>query len=284
MWYYGDTQHSIKNTYNHRKMPKILFYVLLLTSSAIAISAIKGDSSIKDLSINLLAAALVVLLEKFIDNYRLIWIWLVTNTWLRRKKIRFSVSYLFKIKLSDKYLLVKGKRIANQYQPVGGVFKRYRESFYALESLKVTDDDNIPIDNESIDDLRIKLPAPNAIPFIKWYDSQLGREVSPYREFYEELIRPGIVTQSVFPYINYIHKRRHMTAIRFSNHFQCHEILIAEIFELKLNEPQIEELKKTMDKSDTLLIWVKEDEINRLGAIPGRTTQYTISETSKWVL
>lgn len=265
-------------------MPKFLLYIILLILSAFGLFLIKGDSSAKDLFINLLAAALIIVLEKIIENFRYLKIWFVTNTWLRNKKIRFSISYLFKIKVEDKYLLVKGKRIANQYQPVGGVFKRYRESYYALEKLKVTDDDNIPIDDESIDDLRVKLPAPNSLSFLKWYKSQLGREVSPYREFYEELIRPEIVTQKIFPYINYIHKYSHMTGIRFSQYFQCHEILIAEIFELKPNQLQLEELKKTIELTNPLFSWVSEDDISRLGATMGKTSNYTISETSKWIL
>jgi hypothetical protein len=181
-------------------------------------------------------------------------------------------------------LLVRGKRIQNQFQPVGGVYKRYRESFYALNKLKVTDDDNIPIDDTSIDDLRVKLPAQNVISFLKWYNSQLGREVSPYREFYEELIRANILTQKIFPYLNYIHVRRHQTKLRYSVHFQCNEILIAEIFEIKPNEEQLTELKSLQSIQSSEYIWAKEDQIIRRGVIPGGNSNCAISETSEWIL
>jgi len=43
------------------------------------------------------------------------------------KKIRFSISYLYKTKIGNQYLLIKGKNI-EQYQPIGGVYK-YKHSF-----------------------------------------------------------------------------------------------------------------------------------------------------------
>lgn len=265
-------------------MKKAILYLCLIITSGIILSVVKKDSSYSDLAINILAAAVVVFIEKVIDNFNKIWLWIVTHSFYYNKKIRMSISYLFRIKVEGKYLLVKGKRIQNQYQPVGGVFKRYKESFYALENLKVTDDSNIPIDDKSMDDLRVKLPAQNVIAFLNWYDSQLGREVSPQREFSEELISPGILTHKTFPYLNYLHIRRHRTRIRYSSHFKCYEILIAEIFELKPNEEQIKELKATQLTSNPEIIWTDEDQIERRGAIPNGNSSFTISETSEWIL
>lgn len=219
-------------------MERFFLYTTLIVISAIALSLIQSNSSAFDFLINILASSLIIFLEKIFENFRFIWLWVVTHTYYRNKKIRLSISYLFKIKIDGKYLLVKGNRVPNQFQPVGGVFKRYKESYYALENLNVTDDENVPIDDASIDDLRIKLPARNVISFLKWYNSQLGREVSPSREFYEELVRPEILDHKTFPYINYVHRKRHQTKIRFSEHFKCHEILVAEIFELMTTEEQ----------------------------------------------
>jgi hypothetical protein len=265
-------------------MRKVLLYLVLVIVCGIVLSIAKKGSSYTDFAINILAAAIIILLEKIFENFRVIWLWIITHTIYFNKKIRLSISYLFKIKVEDKYLLVKGKRIQNQFQPVGGVFKRFRESFYALQKLKVTDDDNIPIDDKSIDDLRIKLPAQNVVSFLKWYDSQLGREVSPYREFYEELIRTDILTQKTFPYLNYLHTGRHQTKLHYSVHFKCFEILIAEIFEIKPNDEQLEELKALQSKNSTEYMWAKEELIERRGVIPGGNSNFTISETSEWIL
>jgi hypothetical protein len=263
---------------------RFFLYILLIITGGITLTLIDGNSSVANFAIDVVAASSIILLEKIFKNVKYIWIWILTHTFHANRKIRLSISYLFKIKVDGKYLLVKGNRIRNQFQPVGGVFKRYRESFYALERLKVTDDNNMPIDDLSIDDLRVKLPAVNVISFLGWYESQLGREVSPYREFYEELIRTEILTQKVFPYLNYIHLRRHETGIRYSPHFKCYEILIAEIFEIRPTEDQMAALRELQRKSSDQYLWASDDTIERRGATPGTQSEYSISETSEWIL
>ena len=265
-------------------MKTIFLYILLAITGGITLSLIDGNSSAANFAIDVVAASAIILLEKIFENARFIWVWILTHTYHANRKIRLSISYLFKIKVGGKYLLVRSNRIPNQFQPVGGVFKRYRESFYALESLKVTDDDNVAIDNTSIDDLRVKMPAMNVISFLNWYNSQLGREVSPYREFYEELIRTDILTQKDFPYLNYIHLRRHETGIRYSPHFKCYEILIAEIFEIRPTDEQVTALRELQGKNSDQYIWASDDAIERMGATPGGQSAYSISETSAWII
>jgi hypothetical protein len=264
-------------------MKKVNIYIFIFIICLLIISLTNENHSVIDWAIHILAALSLFFINKIIENTKRIYLYILSKTIYRNKMIRLSISYLFKIKVNDKYLLIKGNRI-NQFQPVGGVFKRFRESFYQLRNLNVVDDDNIAIDDKSIDDLRIKLPGQHLIEFLKWYESQLGREVSPYREFYEELIKPGILNQKTFPYINYIHLYRHQTKIRFSPHFQCNEILIAEIFELRPSEAQIEELKSMMNTTSEIYIWTNEDSIRRRGVKPGTNLNVKISETSEWIL
>lgn len=262
----------------------IIPYLVLIVLSAAIITFTQGNSTVVEILVNIIASATIIALGKIFENIQQIWLWVLSNTYYSNVKIRISISYLFKIKVNDKYLLVKSQRIPSQFQPVGGVFKRYRESYFALEGLNVTDDDNIPIDDQSIGDLRIKLPGKNLMPFLKWYNSQLGREVSPYREFYEELIRTDILDQKTFPYLNYLHKRRHQTKIHYSHHFKCQEIIIAEIFEIIADDKQLEMLKETQSRQNDYYIWVKAETIERRGAIPGALAKYSISETSEWIL
>ena len=54
----------------------------------------------------------------------------------RKKEIRLSFSYLFKIQIDGKYLLIKGNRLKNQYQPVGGVYKYYPEAILQEKQLR----------------------------------------------------------------------------------------------------------------------------------------------------
>ena len=53
--------------------------------------------------------------------------WFDTQIRYREKNIRLSFSYLFRIEVDGKYLLVRGHRMNNQFQPIGGVYKVYDE-------------------------------------------------------------------------------------------------------------------------------------------------------------
>jgi len=219
-------------------------------------------------------------IDKIVENHGRIWLWLRCGTAYRNREIRFSVSYLFRIKLQDKYLLVKGNRI-NQFQPVGGAFKRYEESFPVLNKLGVLDDKHMPIDSVNAGDLRVRVKGRYVIPFIRWFESRQGREIDPWREFYEELVGPGIIDVKVFPYVSYRYIRTHQSPLRWSTHLQTYEILIAEVYELCPTTAQSVELVK-IASPDTL--WAVEDQIRKRGADLGNLEAIPISETSEWIL
>ncbi len=84
------------------------------------------------------------------------------------------MSYLYRIKIDDKYLLVKGNRILGQYQLVGGVIKRYPSSKDFFDSISAKDDPMIPIDTTSKNDLRIRVSGKNVLRFMQWFDSGKG--------------------------------------------------------------------------------------------------------------
>ena len=261
-------------------MNRFLIYIAVVLIGSLGLFFVKKDSTLSDFAINILATIFILLIDLAIENFVHLKLFLQTKTKYRKRLIRFSISYLYQIEVEGKYMLVKGLRIPNQFQPVGGVFKRFRESFYELRNLKVTNDNNIPIDDKSHQDLRVKLPGRNVIAFLKWYNSQLGREVSPNREFHEELISPAILDIKKFPYPNYIYLHRHQSSIHWSKHFKCHEILIAEIFKLMPNEEQFIELKKLIDIPSEDYVWVNSEAILNNGA----DNNFKISETAKWTL
>lgn len=201
------------------------------------------------------------------------------------ESIRLSISALVKIHIDGKYLLVKGNRI-DQYQPVGGVLKRFEKEKSLLNSLSVLDDDKLPIDETSNNDLRVRVPLTSLVEFLKWYRQAKGRETSPWREFYEELIETEFLPSDSFKFIDTEHIKTHIEGIRFSTHFNCHELLIAEIFELIPNENQkkiLRELQQTYDNDrfmwcDGSLILTKGfDQV-------AKKDLARISETSTWLL
>ena len=201
----------------------------------------------------------------------------------RNKDIRVSISYLFKIKIDDKYFLIKGKRI-NQYQPVGGVYKYYSEAKSIFARLGVKDDDCIPIDSSSKDDLRIRVKGKNLGKLIKWFESGKERGVCVQREFYEELIKDKILDAKNFNYIDCIYLNRIIDDIKYDNHFNCQQILIADIYELKLNNEQLKEFKKLMDVKSDKYIWSYEDQINALGYEKYKKETINIPPTAKWLI
>lgn len=75
------------------------------------------------------------------DNKKYLKLWIDTNIGKARdKQVRFSLAYLFRIKIDGKYLLVKNSKIANQYQPIGGVYKKFDSFDKIANDLEVTDE------------------------------------------------------------------------------------------------------------------------------------------------
>ena len=68
------------------------------------------------------------------------------NTWFqsmithRNKEIYLSFSYIYRIEIDGKYLLVRGRRMKDRYQPIGGVYKFYEEAKPFLNSIKFQPD------------------------------------------------------------------------------------------------------------------------------------------------
>ncbi len=120
----------------------------------------------------------------------------------RKKEIRLSFSYLFKIQIDGKYLLIKGNRLKNQYQPVGGVYKYYPEAKPALESFGYISDIKMGNTNET-DDLRINIKGKNLLSFMEWFLSMKDREYDPCREFREELLVSGLLPSEKFSTLKY---------------------------------------------------------------------------------
>jgi hypothetical protein len=207
---------------------------------------------------------------------------ILCNTKYRKKHIRFSISYLYKIKVDDKYLLVRGNRLKDQFQPVGGVYKRHKSSDALFKKYKILDDEYMPIDDISKDDLRILVPGINVLKFLKWFNSKEDRELSPEREFQEELVKPGIVSKKNFDKIDYEHLRTVETKIQYSEYFQCKEILIADIYEVNLNDKQVKELRKLQTKSSKKFIWRDAQSIRKRGF--NKEEHVRISNSSKWIL
>jgi hypothetical protein len=185
--------------------------------------------------------------SKLWDNKDVAWLYIRTLFWTyRSKQIRFSLSYLFRIKIpgTNSYLLVLNRRIANQLQPVGGVYKRYGDDklFESWDFVPDTMANGLSVDATSENDLRFRVKGKHTVNVVKWFEEGKEREVSAEREFCEELLETRILDRDIFKSIKYKHIRRHSRHLKWSEIHQCYEVLIYDIYELLPSEKQKEAL------------------------------------------
>jgi hypothetical protein len=181
------------------------------------------------------------------------------------RRLRLSCSYLYQIKVDNHYLLIKSRK-HGRYQPVGGNFKKNKYSHLFLKDIELAEDDKISCNERTTDDLRLYIKGRNFLKFLKWYNSpKKEREISYDREFYEELVEPGILPQKLFPYpvINFC--KQEIRPISFSKHFQCKEIHIYDIVELITTEEQHNFLRNLKKVNTDSIKWATIETIRHEG-------------------
>ena len=239
--------------------------------------------------IALIPLTLLILYDVFLNRKR---IWLILHCfWLRLcgKKIRFSMSYLYRIKVNDKYLLVKNSNFGH-YQLVGGKYKRLDVTQSILKKeFDASDDLKLSTSGQMKDDFALYIPAKNAIKFIDWFNTQKDREISHWREFYEELIgcEHEFLTRKNFPYVNYNLVGTVITPIKSTPGWgECKEILQYDILDLIPTQEQQSELAELKAKGDSAYLkWADEELINNLGHDNSeKTLKYPIGAHTKWAL
>ena len=180
--------------------------------------------------------------------------------------IRISFSYLYRIKIDNKYFLVLNSRNTGKYQPVGGVYKFKPHEKNVLDNkYHVIDDDKISIDNSSRDDYRLQLKNRYLRSFLRRFDSKAAmreRIDNASREFKEELIDTGILSWTK---LKYRICGRHIAEIKYSDHFQIYELLLADIVEVIPTLDQGNELRDLMGAANSQFKFVTADIIKSLG-------------------
>ncbi len=200
-----------------------------------------------------------------------------------KTSIRLSISYLFRIQVDGKYLLVKS-RTRKYFQPVGGAFKALPGSEAIFERLNVRPDRLIETKNGiAKNDLRVYVEGKNVVPFLEWFKSKTDREISPWGEFCEELISPGILEWRPFRYIDYKYKGTVQTPI-INLTAGGKGIYLFEIYDLVVNDEQMLLLKALKEKGNAeSYIWVEDYYINSLGHDEKKKAYiYDIAPHTKW--
>jgi hypothetical protein len=236
-----------------------------------------------------LATLVELLIEHIIINRkRLILLIYVYYIAIKGENIRFSMSYLYIIKVDDEYLLVRNSNYGH-YQLVGGKYKRLKGTQSLLkEKFQAIDDLKLPNKNLMKDDFAIFIPAKNAIKFLDWFNEGKNREINHWREFYEELIegKGKLLSKEKFPYVNYNLLGRVTTPVKRTPGWDCYEILQYDILELLPNQEQLVELLNLKNQGDSNYIkWADRELINCLGHDKRTKTKlYDIGQHTKWAL
>ncbi len=175
------------------------------------------------------------------------------------QEYRMSISYLFKIKIDNKYLLIKGNRI-EQYQPVGGVYKYYESFKDNFNKWGVRDENEESFYEEN--DLRIYVKGKYLCKVIKWFETMKNREFSVDREFEEELIYTDILPHDALNNAKFEFLSRQNSGVHMSQHFKCREVLIYDIIEVKLRKEDVDILVDKC-KTDIQIIFADYESIER---------------------
>jgi len=261
---------------------KALTYLLALVLGAVALPFITPSSVPFLVITGAMIGITVPLLDAVVSNTRYLRLgWYSFRYW--RSSIRLSVSYLFRIKVDDAYLLVRSHRRPS-YGPVGGVYKVSPGAKAFLDDIHALDDNLIPMDDVSRHDLRIRIRGARLVTFVRWFEAGHCRETSPWREFCEELIRPRILSSPDFPYIFHDFIRRDVRHIEYSRNAQSLELRIADIHELLPTPEQYTALQKLKQDGHADIVWATEDQIRRLGVVPGKPQEIHIGESAIWIL
>ena len=158
---------------------------------------------------------------------------LLAGTRYRFSQIRVSIAYLISIPVEGQQLLVRGHRISTQYQPVGGVFKTRLSELELSRMFNAKPDTRFTPDEKSTRDLRLRVPGKDLHRLLRWFRSREDRELFPWREFYEELVAPGILDATVFAYFDCSYIGTKHLPMKFDRFSQCQQLIIAELYELQ---------------------------------------------------
>ena len=227
----------------------------------------------------LISSCISFFIDIFIRDYKRLWLW-GQSIIHYNKDIRFSISYLYKIKIDDKYLLIRGRKI-EQFQPVGGVYKVYN-SFSSIER-----ELNIVFDNKrgfyEKNDLRFLTKGKNVSKVLNWFDSRKNREVSAYREFYEEIIRPEILPIEALISMKIEFLKQIPPKMKYSTHFKKNEILLFDIYEIQLNDEYVDVIRQHAQGDNALIKLVDREDIEK-ECIDIRGRSFKIGSHSKYII
>lgn len=172
---------------------------------------------------------------------------------------RFSISYLIRIKINNKFLLVKNSKI-DSFQPVGGCYKYFDSAKTYLTKLQYIPE-RIVNGKDLENDFRIFIPNHNVEEFIKWYKNGSDRELDFLREFNEELFDEKILSKTEFGIPVLIKVANGSFETFTSQSLQMPSVMPMDIIELHETPNQKRLLKALQEKTSDKYIWATRQDI-----------------------
>ena len=245
---------------------KILAAILLILLGKFTFSEHLGVHLIADGVIFFVSFIVVEIFNEVIKNRKQILLYIQCKIISPKKEIRLSISYLYRINVDGKYLLVKS-RLRDYFQPVGGAYKTLPGSEKIFEKLNVRSDRLIETEHGiAKGDLRIYINRKNVIEFLEWFKSKEDRETSPWREFCEELLSTNILPYWSFRFIDYKFKGTVQSPIIKLDNGGGDGMFLFEIYDLVINDEQKRIFQNLQLNGNTdNFIWVEDYHIQRLG-------------------
>jgi hypothetical protein len=265
----------------------IIIALLLIIYLMIVGNGFKDNTWVQNsiaIACSIIAPIIVFFVDSLLTNITRLNLWFLSKVKYRKSKIRVSMSYIYRIHINDKYLLVKNSKW-DFYQPVGGVYKVLSEDVGFLnDNFGWGKDPHMKTNNEKKNDLRGTVPMTKLINFLDWFKSQKNREISHWREFYEELIKTKIINIKNFPHFEYRYAGTLLTPIKKSEKWKDYlEILSYDVYDMIPSSKQEEILKKTQEQNSTDFIWLDKSIILNNGVI-NKDEEIKIGQHTKWTI
>lgn len=208
----------------------------------------------------------------------------IWNKLFSGKLVRVSFAYLFRVQYNGLYLLVKDEQGRNTYHPVGGVYKYYPEKIDIAEEFGGEYDGLHGMTQDTENDLRLKIDKAKLTHFIEWFKKGESREnwENLSREFFEELIERGVLSENDFKTISYTYIGSHMTKSR-NKELRMPQVHHFDIFDIHLTNPQKGQLKQLRKKQSLEYLFASDDDIEK-GYVFFAGNRYRIAEPSEYIL
>lgn len=213
----------------------------------------------RDICLGLLINVIWLALGLMLANLKNIILWF-KGVMFWNKDIRFSISYLYRIVINNRYLLIKGSNIG-QYQPVGGVYKSYKSFSNIANKYEIRSDSSKNFYEDR--DLRFITKGRFIPKIINWFNDSRNREINVYREFYEEIVKPGFLPEEVLKNLEIEFLKQVPPKMKYSTHFGIEEILIFNLFEVRMPEQYLDTLKLATEDNKRELVLVEREEIEK---------------------